>query len=167
MKIIPKDFEGHCLVASENLAGSPFARSIILITHHEEAEGTLGVIFNRPTKRTLGDFLVNLPPPLSESSIYEGGPVQRETLTLMGLAFSGNQVVISSHLTPTQAGKFLKNGRTSAHLRAFIGYAGWAPQQLEGEIHRADWALVPFTPALLEPINGEKLWAWAREQATA
>jgi putative transcriptional regulator len=39
-----------------------------------------------------------------------------------------------------------------------LGYAGWAPGQLEGEIADGAWVVVPADEALLFDQNHEKKW---------
>jgi len=155
-----QEFEGFCLVASPRMVGPPFGQSLILITHHEP-EGTLGVIFNQATRHRLGDFLTTIAPQLKDAPIYEGGPVEKNILTLIGLNYSGHKLIIRSHLTPDFADEFLKHHETCVQVCAYLGYSGWAPGQLQEEIERGDWLLLPFTPALLEPITGRSLWQWA------
>lgn len=164
MKGKSQNLEGYCLISSRNLIGPPFGKSLILITHHEKGEGTLGVIVNHLTKRTLGEFLSSIPPVLLNTPIYIGGPVETEILTLIGLRYTGDSLQIRSHLTPEQASQFLDQNPDGAQLRAFLGYSGWSPGQLESELAIGDWRVLPFTPAMLEPMNGDALWSWAMEQ---
>jgi len=42
--------------------------------------------------------------------------------------------------------------------RAFAGYAGWAPGQLENEIRRGDWLLAPPDPARALDPKPAALW---------
>ena len=121
----------------------------------------MGVIFNEPTRRRLGDFLTGLTPSLAQAPIYEGGPVEKSILTLVGLDHRGNKLVIRSHLTPELARDFLEEHKEGGHIRAYMGYSGWAAGQLEGEIENGDWQLMPFTPALIEPMSRDSLWQWA------
>jgi putative transcriptional regulator len=44
-----------------------------------------------------------------------------------------------------------------------LGYAGWAPGQLENEIGRGDWITVPGDAALVFDDDNDKKW----ERATA
>ena len=167
MNVPPLSLEGKCLIASPHLNGSPFAHTLILVTHDDPEDGSLGVIFNKNTRYTLGDFLESVSPSLKDTPIFNGGPVDTTVLTIIALSYAGNALFIKSHLTPPMAEAFLKehSQHESSQIRSYLGYAGWSPGQLQSELVEGDWQLLPFTPALLEPLPGERLWAWANEQA--
>lgn len=161
MKRRVQNFEGQILVASPAHTNI-FARSLVLITHHE-AEGTLGLIFNKPTAQTLGDLLREKQKTLVQTRVYNGGPVERDILSILGICFEGKKLTLKTHLTPEDAEAFLHEHPRNSQLRAYQGYAGWDVGQLEGEIERGDWTLVPLTPAFLEPIAPDTLWVWAAQ----
>jgi len=165
MKPIVGELEGQCLIASPRLTGDFFRKSIVLVTHHE-ATGSLGVIFNRPSRRIIGDLMDKIPQGLRDAKIYEGGPVEKHILTIIGISFQANYLRLQSHLSPEEAAKFVENTRQGGQIRGFLGYAGWAPGQLEEEILSKDWLRMPLTPALIEPLPKEKLWQWAYENSS-
>jgi putative transcriptional regulator len=160
MKAFSEELEGQCLIASPGLPGDLFSKSIVLVTHHEST-GSLGVIFNRSSRRVLGELMHKIPDSLRDVRLYEGGPVEKNVLTLIGIEFHGNCLKIQSHLAPDGAAEFLRANQQGCQIRGYLGYAGWAAGQLEGEILRGDWKLMPLTPALIEPLSREKLWQWA------
>jgi len=43
-------------------------------------------------------------------------------------------------------------------IRFVLGYAGWAPGQLEAEIARGDWSLAPATPDAIFGAKSEHPW---------
>jgi putative transcriptional regulator len=45
--------------------------------------------------------------------------------------------------------------------RVFLGYAGWAPGQLEREIAEGSWLVVPVDPALVFEESHERVWEQA------
>lgn len=163
MKREVKNFEGYCLVATAAHAGDYFARSLILVTHHDAADGTLGLIINRPTAHILSDFLKEESEVIGDAKVYTGGPVEPNILSILGIFFEGKKLTLKTHVTPAQARKFLKEHAEQSQLRGYLGYAGWSAGQLEEEIERGEWTLMPFTPAMLEPVAGETLWAWAAQ----
>jgi putative transcriptional regulator len=47
-----------------------------------------------------------------------------------------------------------------------LGYAGWGPGQLEGEIARHDWFTTPEEPKLIFDDDRENLWEDAMARRT-
>jgi putative transcriptional regulator len=52
----------------------------------------------------------------------------------------------------------LMTNRTNEEVRVYAGYAGWAAGQLEWEIGRGDWYLIPADAALIFRRDMTKLW---------
>jgi putative transcriptional regulator len=52
----------------------------------------------------------------------------------------------------------LMTARTAEEVRVYAGYAGWAAGQLEREIGRGDWYLLPADAALIFRRDMTKLW---------
>jgi hypothetical protein len=50
-------------------------------------------------------------------------------------------------------------GETVARARAFLGYAGWGPGQLDGELDNDDWIVADFAADDAFTEDPEKLWA--------
>lgn len=145
----PQNFEGYCLIAMPAHTGI-FARSLVLVTHHDAEEGTLGLIFNKATSHKLADYLSVESKYIGQTQIYKGGPVEPDILSIMGISMEGANLTLRTHLTPEQAVEFLKEYPDNRQLRAYLGYAGWSVGQLEQEIERGDWQVMPMTPALLK-----------------
>jgi putative transcriptional regulator len=74
--------KGKLLIAEPFLHDKDFARSVVLLCEHT-GEGTIGFVLNQPTMLTLGDLLVQLDNPATPLEIYNGGPVQPETLHIV------------------------------------------------------------------------------------
>lgn len=149
-RLRPHFLQGQCLIASPSQAGTYFERTLILITHHEA--GALGVVLNRPrAKETLRNYLedFSLAPDIISTPIFEGGPVEKNLMSIIGFTYAQRRLSVQTHLTPPDAQKFWEAHHPHGLLRAYLGYAGWAPGQLEDEITRGDWRVTPLTPALL------------------
>jgi putative transcriptional regulator len=43
-------------------------------------------------------------------------------------------------------------------FHAYVGYAGWGPGQLDGEVSRGDWHLSPGDEAIVFDMASEKIW---------
>jgi putative transcriptional regulator len=141
------DLSGSLLVATPQIEAGVFARSVVLLLHHD-AEGAQGVVLNRPMEArvdaVLPDWQDHVTPP---AVLFEGGPVGMDSalglvsvpgdLEPMGVKrlFGGVGLVDldapPAVVTPEVAG-----------LRIFAGYAGWSPGQLEDEVRLGSWYVV-------------------------
>jgi len=153
---------GFFLVAKPDLFDPNFSQTVVLATHAPDGS-TLGVIVNRPTKRSLASIL-----PDDEKlarftePLYFGGPVERGGLfavfrsaTSPGRSFP---VIEDLHLAldPATVEQLLK--APPAALRLFIGYSGWAPGQLTGELARGGWWIVEADPETVFRKDTGTLW---------
>jgi putative transcriptional regulator len=150
------------LVASTDLVGSIFARSVVLV-RRVPAEETIGVILNRP-----GDE----PPPAGLSlpegggrlpGTYRGGPLARGSPFAIGETENAVEATLD-----VGAGVRFATGSTSvgalliasraARSKLFAGYAGWAPGQLAQEISAGYWRPRSVSPELLFDPHPASQW---------
>src|SRR5262245_40444239 len=139
-------------------------RQTVLLAAPAPNGGHVGVILNRPTRRSLGSlFPEHEPSKKVLDPVYYGGPFSRGALVALVrsdqapgagsvllmknlyLAFRANTIDHVIETTPTEA-------------RYFVGYAGWRPGELKCEIDRGLWSV---TGADLETIfrkDTEGLW---------
>jgi putative transcriptional regulator len=142
---------GLLLVAAPAL-DEPFHHAVILLLEHDES-GTLGVVLNQPTTLDVGTVLPTWRDHLTGAPfLFQGGPVALDSA--LGLAALDSPVAdpqepdgfrrVAGPLgiidldTPVDA--------LIPHLQAlriYAGYAGWAPGQLDDELDRGSWAVVP------------------------
>lgn len=135
------------LVARARLPDPNFADSVVLVMNNL-GPAPVGIIINRPTPVTVAQLFPDLKAlaPLHDK-VYFGGPVDLETVWFLFRADAP-----PPHAIPTCAGVYLSADRDlllellrrekpMEGLRIFIGHAGWAPGQLEGEIAHKDWKL--------------------------
>jgi putative transcriptional regulator len=137
---------GFFLVAKPSIVDPNFGRSVVLVTHAPDG-GTVGVILNRPTKQSLADILPgNAQLARFTEPLHFGGPVERTALfaVFRSDASPGESfpVIEDVHIAlhPETVEQLLR--KPPAALRFFVGYAGWAPGQLKGELGRGDWWVV-------------------------
>ncbi len=142
--------QAHILIATPELA-EPFTRSVVLLVRHNE-DGALGLILNRRTSADLKDAWDKLSevPCQLETSIFLGGPCEGPLVALHthefllemevmpGLYFCAGKDKLETLASQTE------DGQPTAKF--FAGYAGWAPGQLEGEIARGSWSVMPAKP---------------------
>ncbi|WP_322970109.1 YqgE/AlgH family protein [Faecalibacter sp. LW9] len=139
--------KGAILVARPSLNIDIFNRSVILITETHE-NGTVGFIINRSLEVPMRLLAKDLP---IEDMVYEGGLVDKENIYYIhqrpdlirnslpiakNLFWSGNFEDVERHI---------KSGEiTSKEIKFFLGYTGWAMNQLETEIEKYnEWDILP------------------------
>ena len=70
------------------------------------------------------------------------------------MAFRGG---VGGHYRPVR-GTRRCNPSTSAGVRLFSGYAGWAPDQLEAELAEGAWFVLDAVAADVFCVDAERLW---------
>ncbi len=152
---------GKLLVATELVQGEVFARTVILLLHYDE-NGAMGIVVNRPTDIEPEELVDHVEAFSAYSgTLYWGGPVQMSSLRALlrtDAPPQGAEAIVGSvnlvHIDDT----LMDPPADPASLRFFIGYAGWAAGQLDREMARGSWHVVP---ALEEHVFSEEpreLW---------
>ena len=154
-----KSLAGFLLGAHPGLIDPNFNKSVVLLSAHNQEDGALGVIINRPTGKTLGAFREELQTPLMRNlPVYEGGPVGPTEILLAAWKWNIAQqnFRLFFGLDPDKLQELVQADPTM-EARAFLGYSGWSSGQLEKEISSFDWAVGPFSQGFgkLPPQN---LW---------
>lgn len=162
---------GFFLVAKPSITDPNFARAVILVTTAPDG-ATLGVILNRPTRQSLAGILPELPELARFTDpLYFGGPVERIGLYALfrspepiGQALAViDDVYLALH--PETVEDLLHE--PPAQMRLFVGYSGWAPRQLERELERGDWWVVPADAATIFRRDTDALWEELARRARA
>ena len=171
---------GQFLVATDTLRDPRFARTVIYMVRHD-ATGAMGLVVNRPVRdMPLAPLLRKFG--LDERGItgsvraHYGGPVeigQGFILHTAEYATQGTERVAGDiAMTPTPgvltALSDIARGAGPRKSLFAVGYAGWAPGQLEGEIEQGTWITVPADEALLFDEDSARKWdrAMARRRIT-
>jgi putative transcriptional regulator len=143
---------GRLLVALPPLVDENFDRTVVLMLEHTDG-GALGVVLNRPGERYVPSVLEPWEPYTSPPAvIFEGGPVERESVIGLALAPGADDAVADDRWAPAFDGigtidltlEPSAQEPTVRALRLFAGYAGWAPDQLEEELAAGAWAVADF-----------------------
>jgi len=145
------------LIAMPQLLDPNFKRAVVLMMEHTE-NGSMGLIFNRKAKMSLGDLAKNqeleIARPRSVEPIYVGGPVEpyrgfllhdRDTVAERSQLLPGLFLSVTSEALTTLIAD------PGCRLRFCLGYAGWGPGQVEREIAQGSWL---FTEAVPETVLG-------------
>ena len=145
-------FAGQLLVAHPNMLDPTFRRSVLFISAHDEEEGAMGVIINRPLDKHVSDLVTDQAPEgLSDVPVFLGGPVGTNQLMFATFDWQGlDSLRLNQEIAADDA--------PSLALRAFVGYAGWSSGQLEKELAQNAWLLQKPQRAALTPERLPKLW---------
>ncbi len=163
---------GVLLVASPSLGDPNFAQTVLLILEHGKG-GTVGLILNRPTNVLLSDVLPDLPVlKRTPHRLFTGGPVGRTQMALLFKLIEpypdARRIVDGIYLgTPGVLERIIAQPKPSEYFRAFAGFAGWAPGQLDYEMLQGSWGVLPSNtfdifdkdPATLWPDSISRLQA--------
>lgn len=159
------------LVASTRITDPRFKRTVVLVTRHGRSP-PLGVIINRPLDANLGTLFPNLPEAEKKRLLFFGGPVSTDMLAFLFRSQKGSPDAIrigdGTHLgrSSLTLSELLRGPRTHTGLRVFAGYSGWAENQLEAEISRGDWHVLPVDEAILFDRDNSLIWPELIRRAT-
>lgn len=158
--------DGQLLIAMPVMDDERFARSVIYLCAHS-SEGAMGIIVNRPAGSI--DFpqllvqldiinkaeQIKLPGSAEDMKVMKGGPVD----TGRGFVLHSSDFFIKDATLPIDDGicltatldilKAIAAGSGPKHAILALGYAGWAPGQLENEIQHNGWLHCPADPDLI------------------
>ena len=160
--------EGQLLVATPNVMGSSFKQSVILMCAHSH-EGAMGIIINHTLENlSYEDLFEQLSMPADKLKntlpVHYGGPVEvnrgfviyrHDEKFLDDAMLIIGEIAISVSLNLLQA---IAAGEGPKDRLLALGYAGWAPGQLEAEIKINSWISVPVSSELLFDQNNPRKW---------
>ncbi|MBI4953613.1 MAG: YqgE/AlgH family protein [Myxococcales bacterium] len=160
------------LIASPPLGDPNFDRTVVLLAMHSE-DGALGFVVNRPAPLSLGKLLEHAGYAGGHDDgtpVWVGGPVQPQSGWLLvedpslrggdGIIEVGPRLrVTSSRSAFDDLAAAVQRGEARQRRRlVMLGYSGWAPGQLEGEIARGAWLPVPLDERICFEVPREKRW---------
>jgi putative transcriptional regulator len=160
------------LIASPPLGDPNFDRTVVMLALHNE-DGALGFVVNRTAPLTLGELLEQAGydgPHQDDSPVWVGGPVQPQSgwVVVDDPALSGDDIIeVGERLRVSSSrgafdriaeGLAAKPSLVVARRLVLLGYSGWAPHQLEGEIARGAWLPVPLHESILFDVEPDKRW---------
>jgi putative transcriptional regulator len=160
------------LVAKPTLLDPNFSHTVVLATRTPDA-GTVGVILNRPTPFKASDVLPSdLPAENYRDSIYFGGPVLLKAIVAVFHADEQpaapayhvlEHVYLTVHRDIIEA--LLRE--PGQRYRLYMGFSGWAPRQLESEMMRKDWYVLPADEQTIFRADTRELWTELQRKASA
>ncbi len=146
---MPRSLAPGFLIATPPLADPNFERSLVLLVAHGD-EGALGLVINgSKTVASIGDLLeqlgLEMDVPGRDDPVRMGGPVQPEIGWIVYRPSTEpreGEIRLSDEIAVTQSRDVLASiGRENGPEKyaTYLGYAGWAPGQLEEEIRQGSW----------------------------
>lgn len=158
--------DGQLLVAMPSMGDPRFDRSVIYLCAHSP-EGAMGIIINqRAPNISFTELLeqlnivptedrISLPTSLTAMAVHLGGPVETGRGFVLHSAdyFKAESTLpIDESVCLTATIDILRDiAKGSGPDKALLalGYAGWAPGQLENEIQANGWLNCPANPELI------------------
>ena len=166
---------GQLLIAAPTIGDPRFAHTVILMVRHDK-EGALGIVINRPVgEQSIASLLEGTGEDVSgiEGSlrVFAGGPVQPELgFVVHSAEYRRDETLeVDAHVAMTASRQILRDiGHNRGPEKSLfaLGYAGWGPGQLEGELARHDWFTAPEEPKLVFDDNRANLWEDAMARRT-
>src|SRR5579862_2933301 len=158
--------DGQMLIAMPSMRDERFARSLIYVCAHS-SDGAMGIVVNQPAANIkFPDLLVQLevisasdriqlPPSAGAVQVLKGGPVEPGR----GFVLHSSDYFIENTTLPIDEGicltatldvlKAIAKGDGPGSALLALGYAGWAPGQLENEIQSNGWLHCSADPELI------------------
>ena len=160
------------LVAPPPLSDPNFDHSVVLLTSHESS-GSMGFIINKASSLQLHALLedLDITPTVADRVVLVGGPLKGSSGFVMSeheaRKPNGPGIEVSPTISISPSLDVLAQACAGKHSRRFellLGYAEWAPNQLNAELERGDWLQADLDPELLFDVVVAKRWdeVWAR-----
>lgn len=164
--------DGRLLIAMPVMDDERFSRSVIYLCAHS-SEGAMGIVVNRAAGSIDfpgllvqlniidKDHQITLPDAAERLKVLKGGPVE----TGRGFVLHSSDFFIKDATLPIDDGicltatldilKAIASGTGPKQAILALGYAGWAPGQLENEIQHNGWLHCDADPDLVFGRNVE------------
>jgi putative transcriptional regulator len=156
--------KGKILISEPFLQEAYFQRSVVLLVEHG-IKGSMGLVVNKQTSLIVNDFfpeLKNRP----DIPIFLGGPVGSNHLFfihLLGPEVISEGVHIHENLHFGGSFEALRDYLSEGHpakgvVKFFLGYSGWASNQLNTEIVRNSWLVSHASPESILLAEDDSYW---------
>jgi putative transcriptional regulator len=159
---------GQLLVATSELEDPRFTRTVIYMVRHDARTGAMGLVVNHQLGEVPMAVLLKqsgLPGEGAKGSVrlHVGGPVETTRIVVLHTDdYAGPDTVkVANGIAVTAEPSILKSiaeGKGPRRARFTLGYAGWAPGQLEAEMEAGYWIVVPSDDAIVFDDAYETKW---------
>jgi len=161
---------GMLLVAMPGMPDPRFDRSVIFLCAHS-SEGAMGIIVNQLAENVAFDSIIEQlgiepTPDAAELKVHVGGPVESSRGFVLHSAdyVHENTLMIDEGFALTATVDVLRAiaGGEGPRQKVFaLGYAGWAPGQLDAEIQKNGWLITPPDQSVVFELDDGEKWAGA------
>jgi putative transcriptional regulator len=158
---------GQLLVAAPRMSDPRFVHTVIYVAQHGPT-GAMGVVVNRPVAEVpLARLLESLGIEGHGASaiirVHYGGPVDpARGLVIHSTDYVGDgTLIVEGDIALTQDPEVLRAmaaGKGPRQSLFALGYAGWAPGQLEAEIEAGAWITIAADEALVFGPDDDEKW---------
>lgn len=155
----------HFLIAMPAMRDPHFSKTLTFICEHND-QGALGVVVNRPIDLTLHALLeqIEITPETDAAKlipVHYGGPVQTDRGFVLHTPTGTWQstLAVGEHIGLTTSKDILQataRGDGPKQMLVTLGYAGWAPGQLEHELAQNAWLTVNADARILFETPAER-----------
>lgn len=159
--------EGQLILAMPGMTDPRFERAAIFLCSHSH-EGAMGLVINRHLlSLTFSELLeqleIDVNGPVLDIPVHAGGPVETGRGFVLHTAdyVQDSTLVVSETVALTATVDILKaiaEGGGPRHRILALGYAGWAPGQLEHEIQENGWLSCPADEELVFATEPDDMW---------
>ena len=158
---------GQLLIAGPALLDPNFHRTVVLVCEHDE-NGAMGLVLNRPSPIPADQAIPELDDALpAGETLWVGGPVQTTSVVVLADFRADDTPALRVHgdIGLVLPDAELERVHTAVRrARAFLGYSGWGPRQLDDELERDDWIVADFDPGDAFTDDPEHLWSRVLER---
>jgi putative transcriptional regulator len=159
---------GQLLVAMPQMLDQRFARSVVYLCAHSEDAGAMGLVINkRLGSLTMGELFAQLD--ISPSHIVDprpvhfGGPVEAGRGFVLHTADYNEEAthLVNGNIAVTATLDILRaigKGQGPRQSLFALGYAGWAPGQLDAEIQANGWLSVDADDGIVFDPDHDGKW---------
>ena len=166
--------EGKLLIALPGMTDERFAQTVIYMCAHS-AKGAMGIVINKPIPglsfaEVLKQLQIDTKPLIGEFPILYGGPVETgRGFVLHSGDYEGSDstLPVSEDISLTATLDILRalaEGRGPKQALFALGYAGWAPGQVETEFQRNGWLHCKADPTLVFGVDPDAKWRTALQR---
>ncbi|MFQ5736473.1 MAG: YqgE/AlgH family protein [Thermodesulfobacteriota bacterium] len=155
--------KGRFLVANEHMRDPSFSGTVILLIDYGW-KGAVGVVVNRPTDVTLSAALPGVKGiGRTREKVWYGGPVGANRMVMLirsAKALEGSTRLFADVYASSNRGlvEGFLDGSAKGEFRFYVGYAGWAPQQLEIEVLQGGWYVMDAAPEEVFSKDPSRVW---------
>ncbi len=154
---------GKILIAEPFMQDPNFRRAVVLLTDHDSDDGSVGFILNKSLNMKINALVSSFPK--FDAIVHYGGPVATDTIhyihnvgdllndsrqIMSGVYWGGNfetlKVLVKNELIKPE------------NIRFYVGYSGWSPNQLAGEMKLGSWVLNHGHPNYIFKSKSKLIW---------